>query len=88
MGNEGRKGSPVKGGGWDRVRQGGVWGELKEDKGGENHKEALSQRGCNLAIIKTANACVTGLREIDANFLPGLAHGWKPMRGGMKREWN
>jgi hypothetical protein len=77
VGNESGKGSPVKGGGWDRVRQGGVWGELKEDKRGENHEEALAQRSCNLAIIEAANAGVTGLCEIDASFLPGLAHGWK-----------
>ena len=76
-GNEGGKGSPVKGGGWNRVREGGLWGELKEDKGRENHEKAFSEGGCDLAVIETANASVTGLCEINASFLPGLAHGWK-----------
>jgi hypothetical protein len=54
-----------------------MWGKLKEDKGGEDHEKALAQGGCDLAVIELTNVGVGGLCEVNADFIPGVAHGWK-----------
>lgn len=54
--------------------------ELKEDEGGENHEEPLAQRGSDFSVVELAYAEKVFLCEVEADFLPGLAHRYQAVR--------
>ena len=49
--------------------------KLEEDKRGENHEKPLAQRSGNFSVVELAHAEEVFLGEVEANFLPSLAHG-------------
>lgn len=62
-----------------------MWGKLKEYKGGENHKEALSERGRYLPVIQLPDTHKVAFGEVQSYFLPCLPHGCGVIR--FKHAW-
>ena len=74
-GDEVRERSPVQGCLRGRVDGLLVRYKLEEDEGGEDHEEPLAQRSGYFSVVELAYAEEVFLGEVEANFLPSLAHG-------------
>lgn len=76
-GDEVRKRGPVQGCLRRRIDRQVIRHKLEEDERGEDHEEPFAQRSGNFSVVELAYAEEVFLCEVEANFLPGLAHCWR-----------